>query len=235
MIKTAVMQPYFFPYVGYFQLLEASDTFVILDDVNFIKRGWINRNNILLNGAPHLFSLPLDKPSQNRLICETRLNFPAKERERFLKTIYAAYKKSKQFSAFYVSLEEIIWFEDDDLTSFIHNSFNVTCAYLGLERNIIRSSQIDKNNSLRAQDRIIEVCKLVGTDLYINPPGGKDLYSLDNFKKNSIDLKFLNTISDAVVYNQFQHDFVPNLSFIDVLMFNSKETAMTMLRQYKLI
>lgn len=235
MIKTAVMQPYFFPYVGYFQLLKAVDTFVILDDVNFIKRGWINRNNILLNGAPHLFSLPLDKPSQNRLICETKLNFPAKERERFLKTIHAAYKKSKHFSAFYGILEEIIWYEDDDLTSFIHNSFNVICAYLGLEKNIIRSSRIDKNNTLKAQDRIIEICKLVGTDLYINPPGGKDLYSLDDFKKNGMDLKFISTISDSVVYEQFQYDFVPNLSFIDVLMFNSKETIMTMLCQYRLV
>lgn len=235
LMKTAVMQPYFFPYIGYFQLLEAVDTFVILDDVNFIKRGWINRNTILLNGEPHLFTIPLDKPSQNKLICETKLNFPAKEREKFLKTIHTAYKKAEQFSAFFGILEKIVLCEHDDITSFIHNSFDEVCAYLALETKIVRSSELEKNNSLKAQDRIIEICKVIGTDLYINPSGGKDLYQAESFEQNDIELKFINTNFDAITYNQFGSVFTPHLSFIDVLMFNDKKTIKTFLNQYTLV
>lgn len=93
-MKTAIMQPYFFPYLGYFQMFNAVDKFVLLDDVNFIMRGYINRNSILLNGKAHKFSIPLEKPSQNKLINETKLNFSLKDKENFLKTIQLAYKKA---------------------------------------------------------------------------------------------------------------------------------------------
>jgi len=233
-MKAAVMQPYFFPYIGYFQLLAAVDVFVILDDVNFIKRGWINRNNILLRGAPHLFSLPLEKASQNRLICETKLNFSNKDKDKFLKTIQVAYKKATHYSKFYEVLESIIWYDDVDLTSFIHNSFDVVCSYLDVDAKIVRSSKLDKNDSLKAQERIIEICKIVGADLYINPPGGKELYVDSDFEKNNINLKFIVTNLNSVAYKQFGSNFVPRLSFIDVLMFNSKDEIKEMLQQYHL-
>lgn len=234
-MKTAVMQPYFFPYIGYFQLFEAVDTFVILDDVNFIKRGWINRNTILLNGKPHLFTLPLDKPSQNKLICETKLSFSAKEREKFLKTIHTAYKNAEQFSDFFGIFEKIVLYKNDDITSFIRNSFDEVCAYLELDTKIVRSSELKKNNSLKAQDRIIEICKAIGTDLYVNPSGGKDLYHAEDFEQNNIELRFINTNFEAISYTQFGADFTPHLSFIDILMFNNKKTIKNLLKQYSLV
>lgn len=99
-MKLAIMQPYFFPYLGYWQLINAVDKFVLLDDVNFIMRGYINRNSILLNGKSYLFSLPLEKPSQNKLINDSKLNFQHNDREKLLKTIQLAYKKSPFFNCF---------------------------------------------------------------------------------------------------------------------------------------
>jgi hypothetical protein len=233
-MKTAIMQPYIFPYIGYYQLMNAVDIFVILDDVNFIMRGWINRNNILLNNKAHLFSISLDKPSQNKLICDTKLNFPEKDREKLLKTFQFAYKKAPYFKDFYPILEEIILFKDNDLTGFIHNSFSKTCAYTGIQVKIIRSSEIKKPTSLKAEDRIIEICKILNTEMYVNLSGGKTLYHQDNFAQANIELRFVNTLFDQISYNQYTSDFVPNLSFLDIVMFNSKEEIKYLLNQFTL-
>lgn len=233
-MKTAIMQPYIFPYIGYYQLINAVDTFVILDDVNFIMRGWINRNNILLNGKAYLFSIPLDKPSQNKLICDTKLNFSQKDREKFLKTLEMAYKKAPYFKDFYPILKEIVLYEENDLTSFLHNSFSKTCAYIGIETKIIRSSEIEKDNSLKAEDRIIEICKKLNTDIYINLPGGKSLYHQENFEKENMELMFINTLFDKINYKQYNFDFVTNLSFLDIIMFNSKVEIKKLLEEYTL-
>lgn len=234
-MKTAVMQPYIFPYIGYYQLMNAVDTFVILDDVNFITRGWINRNNILLEGKAHLFSLPLESASQNKLICETKMKFGEKERQKFLKTIQMSYKKAPYFDDFYPILESIILRAEDDLTGFIHNSFLDTFNYLGIEKNILRSSQLDKDNSLVAQERIIEICKCVNTNLYINPSGGKSLYHKAMFSKDGIELRFINTLFERIKYKQYDVEFIVGLSFIDVLMFNSVDKIRQMLEAYTLV
>ena len=235
MIKTAIMQPYIFPYLGYYQLINAVDTFVIFDDVHFIMRSWINRNNTLIDNKIHLFSISLDKPSQNKLICETKLNFPIKEREKLLKTFQLAYKKAPYFNAFYTILEDIILFEDDDLTKFLCNSLFKTCDYVGINTKFLLSSKINKDNSLKAEDRIIEICKQLKTELYINPIGGKSLYNKENFEKEKIELKFINTKSENIFYKQFNDKFIANLSFLDVIMFNSKEDIMKLLNEYTLI
>lgn len=229
------MQPYIFPYIGYYQLLNAVDEFVILDDVNYIMRGWINRNNILLNGKSFLFSFPLQNTSQNNLILNTKLSFSEKERTKFLKTFQMAYKKAPYFDSFYSILEDIIFYPDPDLTNFIHNSFTKTLQYLGLKKKISRSSQIEKDNSLKSEDRILEICKKTDTDLYINPIGGKELYRKENFENHEMTLKFINTSFDEIKYKQFNDNFISNLSFLDVVMFNSKEQIVIFLEKYSLI
>lgn len=234
-MKTAIMQPYFLPYVGYFQLINAVDTFVILDDVNFIMRGWINRNNILLNGKTHMFSIPLDKPSQNKLICDTKLKFPENEKLKFLKTVKLAYEKASYFKDFYPILEEFIMADDDDLTNFICESMIKICKYLGIKTKFLRSSKIEKDNSLRAEDRIIEICKKLKTDLYINPSGGKELYNDNRFKDEMMELKFIGTNFEKIHYKQFKNEFIQGLSFIDIIMFNSKEEINGFLNEYTLV
>ena len=232
-MKTAVMQPYFFPYLPYWQMLNAVDVFVILDDVNYIKRGYINSNSILINGQPQKFSISIEKPSQNKLISETSLFFPPEERERFLKTITMAYKKAPMFGSFFPILEKVILYNERDLTRFISNSFYVICDYLCITTKFILSSELDKNPLLKGEQKIIEINKCLGTETYINAIGGQTLYNIENFAKEGINLKFLKTI--PCEYVQFKNTYVPNLSLIDVLMFNNKDSAKQLLLKYELI
>lgn len=232
-MKVAVMQPYFFPYLGYWQMFNAVDRFVVLDDVNYIKRGYINSNSILVNGTAHKFTIPLDKPSQNKLINETRLKFSEDEKESFLKMVMMAYRKAPLFDDVFPVLEGIVKQDTDDLTSFLFNSFVEVKKYLDLETDIIISSKIEKDNSLRAEDRILEINKRLGADVYINAIGGQDLYSYEHFSKEGIKLCFIKMLSYE--YKQYNNEFVPNLSFIDVLMFNDKGKVHEMLGNYELI
>lgn len=233
-MKTAIMQPYILPYIGYWQLINAVETFVLLDDVNFIMRGWINRNNILLNNKAHLFSLPLEKPSQNKLISETKLNFDDKTRENFLKTISSAYKKAPFYHQVSPMIEEIINNPEKDLTKYLLNSFEKISEYLGIKTQFLMSSQIEKDNSLKAEERIIEICKKTGTKTYINLPGGKGLYHSDAFNEVGIELSFIQPNLENIVYSQFKNDFVANLSILDIIMFNDKEKILNFLTDYSL-
>lgn len=232
-MKLAIMQPYFLPYIGYWQLVNAVDTFVLLDDVNFIKKGYINRNYILLNGKSHLFSIPIEKISQNKLIKDTTLKFNNKDKENFLKTICVAYKKAPYFINFYPVLEDIIFNDNNDLTSYIKYSIDKINAYLDIKTKILISSEINKNNILKGQDRIIEINKQLNSSRYINAIGGQNLYDKSIFKQNDIELYFINT--NDIIYKQLINEFVPNLSIIDILMFNSKDEVQVMLDDYILI
>ena len=231
-MNLAIMQPYFLPYIGYWQLVNAVDTFVLLDDVSFIKKGYINRNSILLNGKAHLFTIPIEKISQNKLIKDTKLKFNNKDKENFLKTINMAYKKAPYFINFYPILEDIVFNDDNDLTSYIKYSIDKINAYLNIKTEILISSEINKNNILKGQDRIIEINKQLNASRYINAIGGQDLYDKSIFKQNGIELKFIKTKSFN--YEQY-NEFIPSLSIIDILMFNSESEAQLMLDDYILI
>jgi hypothetical protein len=234
-MKIAVMQPYIFPYIGYYQLITAVDVFVILDDANYIVRGWINRNNILLDGKAHMFTVPLYKPSQNNLICSTKLNFSQKDRERFLKTIQQAYKKAPYFNEFYAIFEALILFKNDDLTEYLYNSLVTTCDYLGIVTKFLRSSEINKDSSLKAERKILEICRVLNASTYINLPGGKSLYARENFEKLDIELLFIEPSLERIRYKQYNNNFVENLSILDIIMFNSRKDIGRLLDQYRLV
>ncbi|MBQ6587187.1 MAG: WbqC family protein [Butyrivibrio sp.] len=227
------MQPYFFPYLGYWQMLNAVDKFVILDDVNYIKRGYINSNSILINGKAHKFTISIEKPSQNKLINETKLFFPKEERERLLRTVDNAYKKADCYSAFFSVFKSIVLYDSSDLTEYLKNSLIEVSKYLDVRTEILLSSEIEKNNSLKAEERIIEINKCLGSDVYINAIGGQALYDAKHFRDVGIDLKFIKM--GDVKYRQYNNEFVPNLSFIDVLMFNGINSTKQLLEQYELI
>lgn len=232
-MKLAIMQPYFFPYLGYWQMFNAVDKFVFLDDVNFIMRGYINRNSILLNGEAYKFSIPMEKPSQNKLINEIKLKFLQKDKENFLKTIQFAYTKAPFYKDFYPILEKVVLNEEKDLTKFLKFSFEQVKIYLNLNTEILLSSEIIKNNSLKAQERIIEINKKLASTTYINAIGGQELYNKDDFIRNNIQLNFIKM--DDIQYKQFNNVFVSNLSIIDVMMFNSRDEVIQLLERYTLI
>ena len=233
-MKIGVMQPYLFPYIGYWQLINAVDKFVILDDVNFIMRGFINRNSILINGCAHRFTIPVQNASQNRLICDTKLKFNSEEKNKFLEKVRFSYKKAVYFAEGYKLVEEIIMNSTDDLTDYIAYSLDCIMQYLGIITPIFRSSQIEKNQELKAQDRIIAICKGLDGDTYINPSGGRSLYSHYIFEQASLKLCFLEPLMGSIAYKQFDNEFVNYLSIIDVIMFNDVASIQRFLTMYEL-
>lgn len=232
-MKVSIMQPYFFPYIGYFQLIANSDVFVIYDDVNFIKKGWINRNTILVNNSPYLFSMPLQNVSQNKHINEIFISDLDKWKRDLLKTISSSYKKAPFYQDVYPLIEKIISFDELNLALYIQNSLQNLCEYLNLNTKLIMSSEIDKNNDLRGENKIIDICLQLGATQYINAIGGIELYTQENFQVKNIDLKFIK--SENIIYQQFKNEFKPWLSIIDVIMFNSVEDTRMLLNKFELI
>lgn len=224
------MQPYFLPYIGYFQLINAVDKYVVVDDVNYIKGGWINRNYFLVNNEKQLITVSLKSKSQNKLINEIEI---ADDLSNFIKTIRNTYSRAPFFTDSINLLEEITSFKDKQLANFIFNSLRILLDYLHIDTEIILSSNLQKDNSLRAQKRVIDICKIHNADTYINPIGGQGLYNKEDFKSENIDLHFLRTVSFE--YPQLSNNFVQNLSILDVLMFNSVEDIRKMLDKYELI
>jgi hypothetical protein len=230
-MKLGIMQPYFFPYIGYFQLINTVDKYVIYDDVNFIKGGWINRNKLLLNGQSFMFNLILSGASSNKLINEV---FVAENQYRLLKTVESAYKKAPFFFEIFSVIESIVKFNDKNLARFIGNSLIQIANYLNFNTQFIYSSDIkEKDCSLKAQDKVINICSVLKATEYINAIGGMDLYNKSGFEQNNIKLLFLKT--HQIEYKQFADKFISNLSILDVLMFNSAEQINEMLDNYELI
>lgn len=221
-MKIAIMQPYFFPYIGYFQLMNAVDEFVIYDNIEFTKKGWINRNRILVDGKDTYITLPLKKDSdylhvKERYLAEIWLT----ERKKMLNRIIESYRKSPYFNNVYPKIEQCFLFEEINLFKFIFNSINVIKEYLDISTSLIVSSTIPIDHQLKAENKVVGICKSRIADSYINPIGGTELYNKNDFKKEGINLFFLKT--GDIKYKQFHNDFVPFLSIIDVMMFNSRE------------
>jgi hypothetical protein len=233
-MKVAIMQPYFFPYIGYFQLIAAADKFVVYDDVNYINRGWINRNNFLVNGVTTLIQIPLSGASQNKLINEVEILNEAKWKVKILRTIEQSYKKAPFFLAVYDLIESQINKGHTHIARLNVESTLAVCKYLGINTQIIPSSSCYQNKQLRGQNRILDICKKENADHYINPIGGIELYDRELFNENQIQLNFIQ--SSAVSYQQFNNVFAPYLSIIDVLMFCEPEYIKTkLLKAYELI
>lgn len=221
-MKIAVMQPYFFPYIGYFQLMSAVDRFVLFDNVQYVRQGWINRNRILLDGQPGTFTLPLKKASRFLNInCRTLSEEPF--RTRLLNQLHAAYRHAPYANDIFPILEEIVEFESSDLFAYLHHSLKVLKRVLSLKCELLISSEIDIDPSLRAQDKILEICRSQRADTYINLPGGRALYSAEAFAQQGMTLHFIQP--DDFHYPQYGEAFVPWLSIIDVMMFNSKNAV----------
>jgi hypothetical protein len=229
----AIMQPYFLPYAGYFQLVKAVDKFVLYDDVNFINRGYINRNNLLVNGKPSLFTIPLKEASQNKLIREISLSDDPSWRKKLLKTVEQSYKKAPKFELVFPLFQNIVEHESENIAAFCHHSLVAICQYLDIRTEIIPSSTIYDNSTLRAQERILDICLQERATHYINPQGGKELYDKETFARREIKLSFLEAKLSA--YPQFKFPFIPGLSILDILMFNDVAETHHLLNDYQLV
>lgn len=227
-MKLAIMQPYFFPYVGYFQLINAVDEFVIYNNIEFTKKGWINRNRILVNGKDVIISLPLKKDSDFLNVNERFLaNTWDLERKKMLNKISEAYRKAPYYKDVIILIEKCLLYNDTNLFNFIFNSIKIINDFLLINTKISISSSIDIDHKLKSVEKVIAICKKLNASTYVNPPGGIDLYNFEQFKLNKINLIFHNI--NIFTYDQFNNNFIPSLSIIDVLMFNDKEKIINIL------
>ncbi|VYT31275.1 WbqC-like protein family protein [uncultured Blautia sp.] len=232
-MKLGIMQPYFVPYIGYWQLMNAVDKYVIYDDVNFIKGGWINRNRILINGKTNYFNIPMMGASPNKLINEVNVNKDERLIRKNLRTIEGAYKRAPYYQVVYPIIERIFKTEKENIAEFIYESFQIINDYLGIETELIMSSTLNKECSLKGEDKVLAICKELGATEYYNAIGGQKLYSFEDFRKHGIALKFVQT--EKIVYEQFGEEFKPDLSIIDVMMFNSSTEIRKMLGLFTVI
>lgn len=231
-MKLGIMQPYFLPYIGYFQLLNAVDKYVIYDNIQFTKKGWINRNRILQNGKDALITIPVEKDSDYLNICQRSVS-SGFDKKKLLNQIKESYRKAPYFDEVMPLTEEIVNYDDNNLFDYIYHSIVKICGYLKIDTKFIVSSTIDIDHSLKGQAKVIAICKALGATEYYNAIGGQELYSITDFEKENIKLNFVS--SNPVEYKQFTNEFVPWLSILDVMMFNSTEEIKKMLNEYKLI
>ena len=229
------MQPYLFPYIGYFQLIHAVDCFVIHDDVQWIKGGWINRNRILTNGDPCMITLPVQRPSSTSRINECTLpRDTATHQKKLLNSIHASYRKAAHFAPTYELIASCLDGSVGAASEFITPTIQRICDHLHISTPILVSSELNKDASLKGQDRVIDINLQLNADYYINPIGGTELYSFEAFSAAGLSLSFLSSRSSK--YSQINAtSFHPNLSIIDVLMHNGADGTSDLLHAYELI
>jgi hypothetical protein len=216
------MQPYFLPYIGYFQLINAVDVFVVYDDIKYTKKGWINRNRMLRDGEPVVFSLPLKSASDALDVRdrEVALDFtPA----RLLSQMAAAYRRAPHREATLALVERALSCGETNLFEFVLNSIKEVCAHLGIATQLCVSSSLGVDRGLKGQDRVLATCERLGATTYVNPIGGTGLYASEAFAERGVSLRFLR--SARWVYDQAGRTFVPSLSIVDVLMYNPPEVV----------
>jgi len=216
-MKLAIMQPYLFPYLGYFQLIHAADKFVFYDDVNFIKNGWINRNRLLLGGSPHYFTVPLSGASPFAAIKDVRFETPGERWKRKMRaTFEQAYKGAAHRDDGLRLLDTVLATPTESIADLARASVRVVLEHLGLRRDIVDTSQTYGNEALKGQDRILDICRRESATIYINLPGGRGLYDPTAFRSAGIDLRFIDV--QLPPYAQGAGAFVPGLSILDAVM-----------------
>ena len=228
-MKLAIMQPYFFPYIGYWQLINAVDSYVIYDDVAYIKGGWINRNNFLIGGEKKLYTIKLREARSGRPINEIEL---LDDFVKFKKMLPINYSRAPFLNAVMELISEITSFQSANLAGFLENSIRLISSYLNINTNIILSSSMKKNNALKGKNKVLHICELMGATKYYNAIGGVELYDKSEFSNKGIELMFLK--ANLQPYTQGKNEFTPGLSIIDVMMYNSIEVIQEMLDDYEL-
>ncbi len=225
------MQPYFLPYIGYWQLLALVDRFVVYDNVQYTKKGWINRNRFLRNGTDAYFTLPLKHGSDFLDVMDRYIADDFAPRA-LLDQLAGAYRRAPFFAETFPVIEQVVGAAPRNLFEYLHHSIAAMAAHLDIRTPLIVSSTVPADHTLKAEQRVLALCDALGATRYINSSGGRDLYSTDAFAARGIELRFLQ--SRTAPYPQFDDTFVANLSIVDVLMFNSRDTVRRMLSEYDL-
>jgi len=255
-MELGIMQPYFFPYIGYFQLINSVDKFIVYDLLQFTSKSWMSRNRYMVkNGEPAFFNLSMQKKSMSMEIADIELNHSLIWRKKLLKEFSHNYKNAPFFDEVFPIIESVLFADVKMLTDINILSILGICKYLEISTEIVKSGDVHRQleNSMKENKgnlarvfqhinltehiekliRIIEICKIENAETYINPIGGLLLYDKSEFKQNNIDLKFIQTRN--ISYQQFSNDFFPHLSIIDVLMHCGKEGTQKLIQEYDFV
>jgi hypothetical protein len=230
-VKVAIMQPYFLPYIGYWQLVNAVDRFVVYDNIEYTKRGWFNRNRFLQGGKDRLFSIAI-KGDSDYLNVKDRYIAPDFDRSKLIRQFHNAYSKAMYGKEALSIVSEIVSYDSNNLFDYILNSIQVMSMHLDITTEIVISSKIDVDHSLKAEEKVLAICEAERASTYVNTIGGTALYSKERFRASGIDLEFIK--SKYIEYRQFDGEFIPWLSIVDVLAFNRKDTVRRFLTEFEL-
>lgn len=226
------MQPYFLPYIGYWQLMNVVDVYVVYDNIEYTKRSWLNRNRILVNGTDSYITIPLKKDSDYLSVNQRSLS-EGSDRSKLLNQIKGSYLKAPYFRNIFPSIEEILMYPEDNLFKFIFHSIQKIVDLLHINTELIISSTIDIDHSVKGKNKVIAICKELRATEYYNTIGGQSLYDKKEFEQNGIKLLFVQ--ARLAPYKQFNNAFVSGLSIIDILMFNPPNQIDKMLNEYNLL
>jgi hypothetical protein len=231
-MTVGIMQPYLLPYIGYWQLLAAVDRFVVYDNIQYTKKGWINRNRFLRDGAAAFFTVPLKRGAHDLDVVERSIA-DGFNPNLLLNPLAAAYRRAPFFSSAFPVIEAVIAAVPRNLFEYLHHGLTVIADYLEIRTPIVVSSTIPIDHRLTSQQKVLALCETLGANRYINTIGGRELYFAPVFEERGIELRFIQ--SHPVTYPQFDRPFVPSLSIVDVMMFNSRDAVRGMLGTYDLV
>lgn len=233
-MKIALMQPYFVPYLGYFQLMGAVDLFVIHDDVEFSKGGWINRNRILISGEPKFLTIPLQRMSDYALINQREIA-SSYDCKKSIRALEAAYGKAPHWRSLAREVSEIVCPETRSLVDHNVGGLEVIKRMLNQTTPLVTSSEVLPDANSSGTRKVIDVCRVLGASEYVNPVGGINLYSPKEFLEQGIKLTFLQSRLSKYAQGHNQ-EFVPALSVLDSLAWvGTTETSFLVQSDYDII
>lgn len=236
-MKLAIMQPYFFPYIGYYSVLKHVDRYIYLNNVQYIYHGWMNRNRILhpKEGWQYI-NVPIKKHSRNDVINEVIINNQIEWKKKILNQI-EHYKKHAPFYGEVKQLLEKIFSHDFERLSELNISIDQAIAeYLGITTltDVISEMDLRYEKPVKPDEWALNICKALGSvKEYWNAPGGKEFFDAEKYARANIDLKFLKI--NLHPYKQKGNQFEAGLSIIDGMMFNSVEEINKMLDDFMFI
>lgn len=235
-MKAAIMQPYFYPYIGYFQLIQAADRFILFDDVQYIRHGWINRNRILkpVEGCQFII-MPLAAHARGTLIKDIQIAEASKNKDKILRQIEHYKKIAPCYKTVRALMGDCFSTDQNTIAEMNGSYLKAVCDYIGIDFKIEISSQMnfDYSQVQDAGEWALRMCEQLQVTEYINPAGGMELFDNSQFEKSNIGLRFLQPSLRA--YNQRRAYFEPGLSIIDVMMFNEPAAIKNLINDYQLV
>lgn len=237
-----LMQPYLFPYLGYFQLMRHVDTYVFYENVQYMRQGWVNRNRLYTNikkNETHYFTFAVVKDDYKKEINERYYSNLKADCEKLRRILYQSYKNASNFEEAYTVIDQALQFENNNVAYFNMNANYLIARYMGIDTQITCMERIkdkgfwDNYYRLDYESKVIYICRFFQGQRYVNAIGGASLYHKKAFLHNNIELKFIKM--DDIVYPQFEGEFTPNLSIIDVIMHNKIDSIKLLLDRYQII